>query len=260
MENRRFTNLLVFSLLILVLIATRGCTYTQSFSQFSLSKIGQDLGNDSSDDQNPENSKDKATQPWESKAINTGENANYLTDLEKNILIEMNMVRTNPKRYAEMYLTELKSYYKGKEILFPDNYCKLTTEGVKAVDECYDYLVSKRPMGVLEPLEQLCRAARDHAIDQGETGDIGHVGSDSSTISDRINRYGKHLIAVGENICYGHNLARRIVLILLVNDGVPSRGHRENTMFDRFKYVGIAFGSHPEYKYVCVIDFVGGFE
>lgn len=53
------------------------------------------------------------------------------------------------------------------------------------------------PMGIAYTLEQ---AAKDLALDLGETGGRGHEGSDGSTVSDRIERYCSWRGIIGENI------------------------------------------------------------
>ncbi len=50
-----------------------------------------------------------------------------------------------------------------------------------------------------------------------------------------------------------------IVLQLLTDDGVPSRGHRTNIMKSDFHVVGCATGPHKGYGMMCVMDFAGGF-
>jgi uncharacterized protein YkwD len=42
---------------------------------------------------------------------------------------------------------------------------------------------------------------------------------------------------------------------LIVDDGVPARGHRKNCFNPDFNVVGIAVGSHKVHKYTCVMDF-----
>ena len=44
---------------------------------------------------------------------------------------------------------------------------------------------------------------------------------------------------------------------LLVDDGVPSRGHRKNIFNSEFNYVGIAVAGHPQYGKCCILDYSG---
>jgi hypothetical protein len=51
-----------------------------------------------------------------------------------------------------------------------------------------------------------------------------------------------------------------IVASMLIDDGVPSRGHRQNLLDARFKVIGVAIGPHPSYGHMCVIDLAGSYE
>ena len=75
-----------------------------------------------------------------------------------------------------------------------------------------------------------------------------------------MNRFGKWSVTAGENIAYGAGDAREIVIQLVVDDGVASRGHRANVFGAAFKYLGVGVGAHPKYGAVCVQDFAGGYE
>ena len=110
-------------------------------------------------------------------------------------------------------------------------------------------------MPPLLPARGLFLAAKDHANDTGPKRITGHTGSDRSSMDQRIMRYGKWDKEAGENICYGHNKGRDIVVQLLIDDGVSSRGHRNNILNKNFKYAGGAIGSHSKFTYMCVIDY-----
>ena len=142
---------------------------------------------------------------------------------------------------------------------FPGEIALSTSEGVRALDECIRELLVAKPLPPLSPKKGLTLAARDHARDQAKTGATGHTGSDGSTPGTRINRYGKWDISVGENINYGNADAGKIVTSLLIDDGVPSRGHRKDLFNRTFSFVGVSVGTHPVYGRMCVMDFAGAY-
>lgn len=191
---------------------------------------------------------------WDLKLLDTGRDVSYLSDLEKDVILELNKVRNNPRRYANEYLVPMRNLYSGKYLQFPNETRIITVEGVKALNECITVLENTKPIGVLKPYNGLSLAARYHQWDQTETGLTGHKSSDGKTLPDRIEMYGKWNGMIGEVIDYGWKDAQRIVISLLVDDGVSSRGHRKNILDSSFHCVGVSFGEHKKYKYVCVID------
>lgn len=62
--------------------------------------------------------------------------------------------------------------------------------------------------------DSLAVAARDHANDIGPKGIVGHSGSDGSTMTDRIERYGEWMGHVGENISFGQSSGMDGILIM----------------------------------------------
>lgn len=200
---------------------------------------------------------DTTSPKWKKEAIDTAARAKYLSEIERQVIAEINMVRTDPAEYARRYLVPLRAYYQDTLLQFPGETAIATSEGVSALDGCIRDLQAVRPSSPLSPRKGLALAARDHARDQAETGAMGHTGSDRSTPEVRISRYGKWDISVGENINYGNNNARRIVTSLLIDDGVPSRGHRSNLLNPTFKYIGVAVGPHRDFGHMCVMDFAG---
>ena len=74
-----------------------------------------------------------------------------------------------------------------------------------------------------------------------------------------MDRFGRRHGAAAENICYGSRDARSIVVMLLVDAGVGSRGHRKNILSPDFAVAGAAFGPHAGYGAMCVIDFAACF-
>ncbi len=191
---------------------------------------------------------------------NTGfDDTSFAAPIELAVVAELNLARTQPAAYIDI-LKEYKSHIKGNYLERPGEITVVLNEGAKAVDLAIAFLQKQKPIPPLTLSKGLSLAARDHAKDQGKTGQTGHTGSDKSTMGQRIERYGQWESTAGENIAYGGETARDVVIQLIVDDGVPSRGHRTNIFNEKFLVVGIAFGTHPGYRTVCVQDFAGGYK
>ncbi len=182
----------------------------------------------------------------------------FATKIEIDVVTDLNLARTNPKAYAQL-LREYRKLIRGNYLERPGEITILLNEGVKAVDEAIAFLERQAALPALSLSRGLSLSAGDHARDQGQSGATGHSGRDGSTMSQRIERYGQWQKTIGENIAYGPSTGRDIVLQLIVDDGVASRGHRANIFNPGFLTVGISYGPHAKYGSVCVQDFAGGF-
>lgn len=192
--------------------------------------------------------------------ISTASDAEYLNELEKDVILHLNMARTDPAGYAEDFIEPRLRYFSGTDYNEPEGPIQRTVEGELAVAECVSDMKGTEPMGVLLPSHAISLAAADHAADHSETGNRGHTGSDGSTFDTRIERYADWRGTIGEVIAFGPRNGREIVAILLIDDGVADRGHRINLLNPDFRYVGVAIEEHPEYGYVCVIDFAADYD
>jgi uncharacterized protein YkwD len=197
---------------------------------------------------------------WDAANVDTARSLTCLSQTEQDVILEMNKVRTDPSRYAELYLEPLREYYDGQLLRIPGQLALQTDEGVAALDECIRVLRSTEPVRPLHPKKGLCRAASDHAKDQGESGATGHLGSDDSSSSIRMNRYGDWSKTCGENISYGCASGREIIVQWLIDDGISSRGHRENLLNGQFADAGVAIAPHRQFDHMCVVTFAGVYE
>jgi uncharacterized protein YkwD len=159
------------------------------------------------------------------------------------VIRELNLARENPGLYAS-FVAESRPFH--------------MIEHGRAVDEAVRFLKKAQPLPPLTLSSGMSRAAADHCTEQ-VAGQLGHDGNDHSSPGDRISRYGSWSSSWGENISYSQKTARGVVLALIIDDGVRSRGHRKNIFSAKFNYAGAAFGPHARYRTVCTIDLAGGY-
>lgn len=168
------------------------------------------------------------------------------------VIREMNLARQNPPGYAAL-LEDLRAHFNGRYLVLPGQTRIYTREGLGAVDQAIRFLRSAKPLQPLTLSSGMCKGAADHCAEQ-IGGAIGH-----GNPAKRMNRYGTWTAAWGENISYGKNSARDIVLALIIDDGLPARKHRANIFASKFNYAGAAYGPHARFGSVCSIDFAGGY-
>jgi uncharacterized protein YkwD len=180
--------------------------------------------------------------------------------IESEVLAALNRARTDPRGMAAT-LDGLLSYFNGRVLKRPHWPIAIqTNEGTAAVREASAALRSQTPVGPLTQSTALTKAARDHATDQARTGAVGHTGADGSSTKTRAERYGTWQISLSENIDYSQMVrGSDVIENLIVDDGVPDRGHRRNIYDPTVKVVGIACGPHPRYAAMCVMVHAGGF-
>ncbi|HWI41917.1 MAG TPA: CAP domain-containing protein [Verrucomicrobiae bacterium] len=178
-------------------------------------------------------------------------------ELEEAVVAEMNLARTQPQKYAR-FLRTLRGEYRGKERL-QGNVRIRTSEGVRAVDEAIGFLSRQKPLPPLTAEAGLAAAAAELAAEQAASGGTGHRGM-SGGLPERVAKHGAWQGSIGENISYGMDEGREVVMALIVDDGVPGRGHRRNIFSPAFRKAGAACAPHPGFRTVCVIDFAGAFE
>jgi Cysteine-rich secretory protein family len=176
------------------------------------------------------------------------------SELELGIIAEMNRARLDPNAYSDS-LRDWRRKFRGTKARIAPGFFLQTKEGVAAVDEAIKVVENTGTVAKLHISDGLSRAARDHVLDQGKIGALGHTGSNSSNPFERINRYGRWQKSAGENISYGAETATAVVRDLIVDDGIPDRGHRHNVFRADYRMAGVACGYHKVYKVMCVISY-----
>ncbi len=167
---------------------------------------------------------------------NTAAHADYMSDDEKNTIYILNLIRTNPALFANTVLKKYPSM-SGNDYLATDAYYFLSLVNT---------LKQLEPLGLLYPDKTCFESAQCYAASSGMAGYAGHK---------RINRdCEKKKLYNGECCDYGHKDPLEIILSLLIDEGVPSLGHR-NIFLNSYRKIGLSIQPHKKYGYNAVFDF-----
>jgi hypothetical protein len=158
------------------------------------------------------------------RGANSARDEDYLTDEEKKVYYYLNLMRMNPKLFADTYLGYLKN---------STDYYESTL---------YEELQRIKPRPVLKPNRRLFESARCHATESGERGFVGHE------------RFTCEEYFMGECIHYGQEDALEIVTSLLIDQSVISLGHRKICL-GYFTEMGVSIRPHIVYGRNSVLDF-----
>lgn len=163
---------------------------------------------------------------------NTAKNDKYMSEICKQVVFYTNLVRIHPQLFAETYLQQ-----------YVDS---LELQKSEYVISLFKDLKKQKPLLPLVPDEKLTKIAQAFAEESGKAGKTGHA-----NFAKRLQGYG----AAGENCSYGKETALEIVIDLLIDEDVPSLGHRVNILSADYGIIGVGFSTHKKYGVCCVMDF-----
>lgn len=176
---------------------------------------------------------------------------------EKDAFYAINLLRTDKDLFIEL-LNDAKNKFDGEEWQLEGGQ-KLTIKGGKEridqlIEEIKEKVTEKIPEVVWNP--HLYNAARDHAIDIGEKGLEGHIGSDGSTLDARIGKYAKTYIKTSQSISFGPYNGGEAVLSLLLTEN-QELGLKDNLFDPLLRRVGICNHIHSKNNFGTVFVFAG---
>ncbi|HEY3999037.1 MAG TPA: CAP domain-containing protein [Candidatus Xenobia bacterium] len=171
------------------------------------------------------------------------------------IVEELNLARTNPQAYAQILEARRAWYGPSNQVARPGGRAYISREGKVALEDAIAFLHHQTPLTPVSLSAGMSRAAADFVTQNGPTGVKSHQGPDGSLPADRVARYGNWGGTMGENLDYGWSDARDIVADLIIDDGVPDRGHRANVFEPAFHVVGVAVGPNKVSHVMCVMEF-----
>lgn len=198
------------------------------------------------------------TDNWNLEQLDTARELDYLTNMEKDIILALNMVRTDPQKYAELYIRPIAGSFSGN-VRRINGRDLITTEGHAPVEELYAFLMHHQPAPAFAVDKSLHSSADELALDQSLTGDTGHISSKGRGFAARIRSYAQWKQGFSETVSYGGKTGFDMVNNMLIDDGVSNRIHRLIIMDPVFHFVGTSVRPHKTYGFTSVIDYAGSF-
>ncbi|MEO7311435.1 MAG: hypothetical protein ABIX01_13620 [Chitinophagaceae bacterium] len=208
-------------------------------------------------------------------SLNTAKKCLYMKEEERDMVYEINLVRTNPKGYikcidsilkrSEMTLKTRGKGQRNYALTFtnrsPDGKTadKIDTtwnyenvEEVKAIRSLIKDLKTMKPLPVLQPDSGIYLAMQSFSADQdAHKWELLHTGSKGDSPWDRIIKFSPKMKFGNENGAGASpkNNAFQTVIQLLLDCGIPGYGHRYNLLDPQWTHVsclsaGQKFGMH----------------
>lgn len=166
-------------------------------------------------------------QTWKTEQLqkaNTAVNVTSLSKQEKEIILYVNLARLYPKDFVK---NELSNSSPGK----------YEASLIKT-------LKSMKPLNPLAFDETLYEFAKCYSKEMGDKGAVGHKRKKCKNGN------------FAECCSYGMSTGREVVLQLLIDDDVPSLGHRKICLAEHYSKIGVSVYPHKVYGICAVLDII----
>ena len=172
-----------------------------------------------------------------------------MSNFNKELLDEINFLRTNPRRYSKK-LSKYLDCFKDKILNLPGTNIGIQTEeGAEAYKQAIDSLLQERRREPLIPSKCLCQVAETLVSEaQKDADSVGNV-----DIEKMIKKMGTYKGCLGRIFEFGGETPEQVVINSVVCDGDPSRGQRQSLLNAEIKKIGIANGKHEAYGHVTTL-------
>ena len=175
--------------------------------------------------------------PAQLAKANTAKNITYLSKVEKEAIMYINLARLFPSDFIRNELVVSAGMNKG--------FFKMKNDRGPYQTTLVATLRKMKPVKALLFDKKLFETAKCFAKEQGASGATGH--------SRKKCQYGGY---DAECCSYGQYTGIDVALQLLIDRGVPSLGHREICLDPYYAKIGLSLHPHKQYGTCAVLDFM----
>jgi hypothetical protein len=175
------------------------------------------------------------------RELNANVNFRNLSKTEQQMYYWVNMFRKDPNRFYEQAVRE-----------FIRQFPEANTAEVKSLKRD---LKNIKSLPLLFPDMGLTKMSKEHGADLAKRGGIiSHKSASGKDFTARIKEAGQYRCGA-ENIFSGSPDFLQALIALLIDQGVPDKGHRINLLEPRFERMGVSITSVSSKKAVFVQEF-----
>ena len=169
---------------------------------------------------------------------------NY-TEIEKQLFIEHNKLRKNPKSYIPLLQSTFPYFRKNNTILhFPQEKPYKTYHGKVPIKSAIDFLSSQIPQHELTYSKSLSFACAKYLNDSSS--------SNALSLWEAVEPFCKWEFQLKASFDYGTYKPEYIMLKLLSGDGDDNKLYRKNIFDKQTRYIGIACNDDIKYGIRCM--------
>jgi uncharacterized protein YkwD len=195
----------------------------------------------------------------------------HLSPNLQQMAIWINMARTQPKDFAQLVFGPNPKAWpsqnedsrtvaydwisaSGKETKQVGIYWYPSEDFPQALKELYETLMTMAPLPALRIQKAMEPALQSHLKYLARTSSLSHTGEKGAKPHERIKGAVPLAKETGENLIVGIETPESALISLLLDDGVPSRGHRNNLLSPVFTHMAVAH--HGQYwgQVFCRLD------
>lgn len=182
----------------------------------------------------------KDTAVWNTLSRSAG--FSQLRPVEQEFFYWVNLLRKNPSSFEVLVLQD-----------FLRQFPQVNAADARSLSK--DLRAIKTSLSFLPPDLGLGTMASTHAADlKRRNGIISHTSSAGKNFIQRIKEAGSYKCGA-ENVFAGTNSPLEAMILLLIDQGVPDKGHRKNLLDPNFNIMGASFMEINPKKVVLVQDF-----
>lgn len=183
----------------------------------------------------------KQTNAWDSTLLVKAFTAAHgydtsMTNTEHDVIYYTNLVRLDPKKFADTYAAD----YIKKNVKKETSYTRSLMRDLKKT----------KPMYELKGAQDLYQSAFDHAMKSGKKGTTGH-----QELAKRMKKFAPARNPYGENCDYGNENALDIVMSWLIDEGVSDLMHRKNMLDADYTAAAVSIKPHKKFRVNAVMNF-----